>query len=575
MFEDVDNIKKIQETKLKNIKNTKNILMILGSIVIVIGFILIIPKAFAVPLPVKSITITSSKLDYHKKVPGSYNIEKSAKWLEKGKARITFDLDTIMKTEEKFTDIIFVLDVSGSMSGEKLAKVKTDSIDLINTLLSDSNNRGALITFETTSKIILPLTNDKDKLVSTINGLSTGNMTNYYQALSNVDEILKDYKKEENRECIVLFLTDGYPNEEIPNEEGQYSYLKKVYPYLTINGIQYEMGKEVLEPIKKVSDQQFIADMTNLNNVLFEASVAPITYDSFTITDYIDNDYFETDGIDSIVASVGTTKLEYENGIPKVIWDIMNLRSGSQAKLTIDVNLKKEYIDKGGLYPTNKKEEVNTEIDKIKEEITSTKTPVLADNYKVIYDGNAPSNCTVQNVPSSITKSVFETVEVSRNIPVCEGYQFKGWSIVTENVKKVNEDYFIMPESDVVIRANWGKMSIAKNIDGEVFTVQTLYNIVEKQASLDNTKSEFVSGSSGINFGAAPSDTNGKGVYTIASTKDYEYPVHYFRGEVTNNNVKFANFCWKIVRTTKTGGVKLVYNGFPNSNGDVLIQRER
>ncbi|MCI8567756.1 MAG: VWA domain-containing protein [Bacilli bacterium] len=553
----------------------RNVLGILGSIVIVIGFILIIPKAFAISVPVKSITITSSKLDYHKKVPGSYNIEKSAKWLEKGKARITFDLDTIMKTEEKFTDIIFVLDVSGSMSGEKLAKVKTDSIDLINTLLSDSNNRSALITFETTSKIILPLTNDKDKLMSTINGLSTGNMTNYYQALSNVDEILKDYKKEENRECIVLFLTDGYPNEEIPNEEGQYSYLKKVYPYLTINGIQYEMGKEVLEPIKKVSDQQFIADMTNLNNVLFEASIAPSTYNEFLITDYINSDYFEIDGIDSIVASVGTTKLEYENGIPKVIWDIKNLRSGSQAKLTIDVNLKDEYLNKGGLYPTNKKEEVNTEIDKIKEEITSTKTPVLADNYKVIYDGNAPSNCTVQNVPSSITKSVFETVEVSRNIPVCEGYQFKGWSIVTENVKKVNEDYFIMPESDVVIRANWGKMSIAKNIDGEVFTVQTLYNIVEKQASLDNTKSEFVSGSSGINFGAAPSNTNGKGVYTIASTKDYKYPVHYFRGEVTNNNVKFANFCWKIVRTTKTGGVKLVYNGFPNSNGDVLIQRER
>ena len=307
--------------------------------------------------------------------------------------------------------------------------------------------------------------------------------------------------------------------------------------------------------------------MTNLNNVLFEASVAPITYDSFTITDYIDNDYFETDGIDSIVASVGTTKLEYENGIPKVIWDIKNLRSESQAKLTIDVNLKDEYLNKGGLYPTNKKEEVNAEIDKIKEEITSTKTPVLADNYKVIYDGNAPSNCTVQNVPSSITKSVFETVEINNSVPVCEGYQFKGWSIVTENVKKVNEDYFIMPESDVVIRANWGKMSIAKNIDGEVFTVQTLYNIVEKQASLDNTKSEFVNSSSGINFDSAPSNTNGKGVYTIASTKDYEYPVHYFRGEVTNNNVKFANFCWKIVRTTETGGVKLIYNGEPDENG--------
>ena len=41
----------------------------------------------------------------------------------------------------------------------------------------------------------------------------------------------------------------------------------------------------------------------------------------------------------------------------------------------------------------------------------------------------------------------------------------------------------------------------------------------------------------------------------------------YYRGAVTNNNVKFANYCWKIVRTTETGGVKLIYNGKPDSNG--------
>ena len=28
----------------------------------------------------------------------------------------------------------------------------------------------------------------------------------------------------------------------------------------------------------------------------------------------------------------------------------------------------------------------------------------------------------------------------------------------------------------------------------------------------------------------------------------------------------FANFCWKIIRTTETGGVKLIYSGVP-SNG--------
>ena len=101
-----------------------------------------------------------------------------------------------------------------------------------------------------------------------------------------------------------------------------------------------------------------------------------------------------------------------------------------------------------------------------------------------------------------------------------------------------------------------------------------LYNIVKNQAVLDNKSSAFVTSDTGINFGEAPSDTNGEGVYTIASTKDYEYPVHYFRCEVFDNNVKFANFCWKIVRTTTTGGVKLVYNGTPNENGQCVSTTE-
>ena len=31
--------------------------------------------------------------------------------------------------------------------------------------------------------------------------------------------------------------------------------------------------------------------------------------------------------------------------------------------------------------------------------------------------------------------------------------------------------------------------------------------------------------------------------------------------------MEFANKCWQMVRTTETGGIKLIYNGVPNSNG--------
>jgi len=105
---------------------------------------------------------------------------------------------------------------------------------------------------------------------------------------------------------------------------------------------------------------------------------------------------------------------------------------------------------------------------------------------------------------------------------------------------------------------------VVEGLQGEE---KNLYRLVAKNAVLDNIQSEFVSSTTGINFGEVSSDTNGKGVYTFASTKDDKFPVHYYRGAVTDNNVKFANFCWKIVRTTETGGIKLIYNGTPDENG--------
>lgn len=74
-----------------------------------------------------------------------------------------------------------------------------------------------------------------------------------------------------------------------------------------------------------------------------------------------------------------------------------------------------------------------------------------------------------------------------------------------------------------------------------------LYDVVSTGAVMDNTKSEFVSASTGINFAYKASDTNGKGVYTHAATKNNAFPIHYYRGEVDNNNIIFANFCWKMV----------------------------
>ena len=150
------------------------------------------------------------------------------------KARITFDLDTIAKEKENinYHDVILVLDVSGSMVGEKLDKVKSDSKELVESLLSNSNNKVALVTFESSSIVHSGFTNNKQEILNKIDILTNQNNTNYNSGYKNVFEVMDRYNKEPNRDLVMLFLTDGYPNEDNPNQVGTYEILKEQYPSL-------------------------------------------------------------------------------------------------------------------------------------------------------------------------------------------------------------------------------------------------------------------------------------------------------------------------------------------------------
>ena len=93
-----------------------------------------------------------------------------------------------------------------------------------------------------------------------------------------------------------------------------------------------------------------------------------------------------------------------------------------------------------------------------------------------------------------------------------------------------------------------------------------IYDELNKNAVLDNISSTYVSSDSGINFSLPSSDTNGKGLYILNSTKDAENKVIYYRGNIENNFIIYENFCWQIIRTTEDGKVKLIYAGTPTDN---------
>lgn len=61
-------------------------------------------------------------------------------------------------------------------------------------------------------------------------------------------------------------------------------------------------------------------------------------------------------------------------------------------------------------------------------------------------------------------------------------------------------------------------------------------------------------------------DTSGdqnKGKLMYTNSSDDGKKVYFFTGGSVDNNVLFAGFCWKIIRTTDNGSVKMIYNGVP------------
>ena len=630
--------------------------------------------------PVPSISFSSVHSNYgtdSTNDPGAWKVDKEAHYIGDAKAKITFNIQSRLKTNtQNKKDIVLVLDNSHSMDGEKLDKAKQDSVNFATSLLSDTTNRIALVKFSDNASILTPsvpisatangtipgsgntyFSSNKDTVVNTINTIGSEGFTNYFAGFKQVEEILKGYQKQNNRDLNILFMTDGYPNEDTPSEVGQYQMLAAKYPFATFAGIQYEMGDTILAPIKAISQVQYHSDRTDFGNVLFKAAESPFIYTNFVLTDYLNSTKWNISSIDDIEASINGSKLDKADdrvsltketlNLPspygatptdKITWDLSNIyRSGSTAKLEITVTLKDPAsIQENEIIPTNdhtkltssftpdpnnpiNPEDPNPTPD---ENVSTPNSPALKYKYKLSYLPNPPKvqagsleaevgqtigadACTVENMPKPQEEQhqALETVLLTQAKPTCTNkatgnkYLFKGWQINTY-VKALNADYFIMPDADLTISATWSRPEIAKDMKGKVWESPMLYYKIAKltkglDTNLDFSKMDLATSGVYTYDKASPNHPNltlksvAEGGPVDQYNGDYIDPqsprfnpnyishdlsgdsnsgnkdIYYFRGDVKNNNVLFANMCWKAVRTTSTGGTKLIYAGIP------------
>lgn len=503
--------------------------------------IIVFSNSFAVELPVSSVVYTSSAFDYDANEEGAWKITKYATWISKNKAMITYNLNTIAPENRSSTDYILVVD--GSLN-ERNSNFSSAIKKMLTNMFDNGRNRVALIGFNNTASLITGFSYDDTSLNVALDSFLTESITakkeiSYYSAFSKIAEFMEGYTPEDAENVKVVFVTDGKPVIDSPKEVSIYQELKNNYSNLSFLAIQYEMGDEVVQEIKNISDEQIVVNANNVWNVLSNIYFGQDYYDSFVLSDY----FREPFKILNVKTINGTADILSDHSVE---WNLMtsSFGAGGKASMTIYVEASSDY-NIGDILPVTDTTFVNYSYNGAGDRLESIDTPTLATAFNVIYDSNTPASCTVTNMPSNTLTGIYDVVKPISQVPKCNGYSFKGWELVTDGIKINNDGSFIMPYKNVTYRAKWSKVSLNKSLDGTLAGSATLYDVVASAATLDT----------------ANAVGSGNGVYTYYSTANDEYPVHYYHGNVTNNNVVFGNMCWKIVRTTSTGGVKLVYEG--------------
>lgn len=102
--------------------------------------------------------------------------------------------------------------------------------------------------------------------------------------------------------------------------------------------------------------------------------------------------------------------------------------------------------------------------------------------------------------------------------------------------------------------------------ESTVFKEPISENLVAAESSfeLDDIKTPKMA-FLGLNPSGGTSGDQNKGKLMYTNSSDDGKKIYFFTGGSVDNNVLFAGFCWKIIRTTDNGSIKMIYNGVPTN----------
>ena len=339
-----------------------------------------------------------SRLADDNTTPGKVFPTKTAEWVdeENGLAKINFTI--YGNPVRKGSDVILIVDSSGSMSGTKWSTAKSGAKGFVDNLYESvdgvpSDNRIAIVDFDSSATAYPGINNSTETFLKADDTVKVGNKrpvtysatdyfkdyvidsqmkdsggTNYDYAFQAAQRII-DNRSDDTRPVYIVFMSDGEPrnNSISPYHDGQAEAAELRGQGVTIYSIGLNIGDKkfnnFIVPLASSPKSTYAINIEKTSDLvgIYDAiaSSIKIAGTEATITDVINTEAFEiaTDYNDGMwyEASTGTVSKSSDN--KTITWDFGNI-SANKETLTIYIKVK-DTVPGGTAPDTNKEAKVD------------------------------------------------------------------------------------------------------------------------------------------------------------------------------------------------------------------------
>ena len=335
-----------------------------------------------------------SRLADDNTTPGKVFPTKTAEWVdeENGLAKINFTI--YGNPVRRGSDVILIVDSSGSMSGTKWSTAKSGAKGFVDNLYESvdgvpSDNRIAIVDFDSSATAYPGINNSTETFLKADDTVRVGNKrpvtysatdyfkdyvidsqmkdfggTNYDYAFQAAQKII-DNRSDDTRPVYIVFMSDGEPrnNSISPYHDGQAEAAELRGQGVTIYSIGLNIGdkkfNDFIVPLASSPKSTYAINIEKTSDLvgIYDAiaSSIKIAGTEATITDVINTEAFEiaTDYNDGMwyEASTGTVSKSSDN--KTITWDFGNI---SANKETLTIYIKVKDTVQGGTAPDTNKE---------------------------------------------------------------------------------------------------------------------------------------------------------------------------------------------------------------------------